>query len=214
MNRDRDYHPADMREGLIEKGVKWASGKGGNYLGDDRVYLEQYLHPERDIIPKQPLRPTNMRNPPNMEFRRVPDQTPLKELPDYRVPNVAGLGQYTTTENDKYTSVYDTWDFDTKAKLIDKQKMGFLGDAANWAAKKVMQNVGTPFAVYERIPKTPDYGEKWEPNMMANQPGTATPLDSEWQSPDDFYKLESTPVAMDKDGYLIIGKPPKKKNKK
>jgi len=97
-----------------------------------------------------------MKNMPNMEFRRVPDYQPIQDMPSYTAPNTGGLGQFTTTENDKYTSIYDTWDFDTDSRLVGspaKANNPFY-NAANWAAKKVMQNVGTPFAVYERIPKT------------------------------------------------------------
>jgi len=38
MNRDRDYHPADMREGLIEQAIKYAASKGGSLIKDDRMY--------------------------------------------------------------------------------------------------------------------------------------------------------------------------------
>jgi len=167
MNSDKDYHPTDMSEGVLEKLIKFAASKSGSSLRDDKVYLEQYLHPERDIIPKQHLRPSNLKNMPNMEFRRVPDETPLAEMPDYRVPNVGGLGRATITNNKDYGSIYDIWDFDTDAQLIgNRNKNGPLASAANWAAKKFMQNVGTPFAVYERIPKSQedeDYDEFGQP---------------------------------------------------
>lgn len=190
MNYEKDYHPADMREGLIEKGIKWAAGKSGSSLGHDRVYLEQYLHPERDIIPKQSLRPTQLSNMPDMEFRRVPYYQVIPG-PNSKVtrPNTIGLGGHTKGETPTYTSIYDTWDFDTKSPLVgNKESTGILPRVGNWAAKKFMQNVGTPFAVYERTPKPPDYEG---PNMMGDEPGTAIPLDNVWQTPDDFYKSEA-----------------------
>jgi len=101
---------------------------------------------------------------PDMEFRRVPDQTPLKGMSDYRVPNTGGLGKATITSNKDYGSIYDIWDFDTDAQLVGKRNSkNPLVQIGNWAAKKFMQNVGTPFAVYERIPKqTDDYEDPAE----------------------------------------------------
>jgi hypothetical protein len=163
-------HPTDLEEGYLEKLIKYAAEKGNNYGNGDRLYLEQYLHPERDIIPKQNLRPTKNGIGPsdNLEYRRMPEEEPMRvgntELKRY--PIVDGLGGYTLSEGDKYNSIYDKWDFDTAAPLVrpapwgkNKGIMGPVYDAAGWAAKKVMQNVGTPFHVYERYNKDelPEY---------------------------------------------------------
>jgi len=174
LERDKNYHPMDVREGVIEKLIKYAAEKSGNFVGDDDVYLEQYLHPDKDVIPKQPLRPTRMKNPPDMEFRRVPEQLPLQENGTFRAPNLAGLGSSQFTEGKDFNSVYDIWDFDTKSRLIgDSDSKNPLVNAADWAAKKFMQNIGTPFAVYERYPKN----TFTEDDDLLPEPGTGIPLE-------------------------------------
>lgn len=143
-------HPMDLKEGLLEKFIKYAAGKGGNYMDDDRIYLEQYLHPERDIIAKQPLRPTKGLDPSDdMVYRRLPE----KQVGDNAYPMTDGLGNYTKSYGDKYNSAYDVWDFDTPANLTGREGVGLFNSGLNWLSKKVMQNVGTPYKVYERYNK-------------------------------------------------------------
>jgi len=204
-------HPMDLKEGIIEKLVKKVAN-WGDYVDADRIYLEQYLHPERDIIPKQPLRPTRGAQGPqdNMEYRRLPHAEPMKIGPnEYKpYPLADGLGKFIKSKGDKYNSIYDEWDFNTNAKLFGEDESSPLSSAANWAAKKFMQNVGTPFKVYERFNKD-ELPEYFDPkyNMMQQEPGTATPLDNFG----DLSQYKSTDVYKDEEGNLIIGK---KKGKK
>ena len=150
------HHPEDIEEGFIEKMIK-KYADNGNFNGADYIYLEQYLHPERDIIPKQNLRPTIGSVPEGMEVRRVPDM--YSEFRD-RPPsaNIGGLGFSTGSRGKDYDSRYDTWDFDTNTDLFWGKNGSFGGGDTiqalkNYGAKKILQNVGTPFAVYERYPQ-------------------------------------------------------------
>jgi hypothetical protein len=149
-------HPIDLEEGMLEKLIKYAADKGENFADADRIYLEQYLHPERDIIPKQKLRPTQggMSND-NLEYRRLPEEPPMKVGSETlkRYPMTDGLGNYTRSKGKDYNSAYDIWDFDSPTNIIKNKSTSPLSDAASWVAKKVMQNVGTPFKVYERYKK-------------------------------------------------------------
>jgi hypothetical protein len=181
VNTDESHHPIDLKEGMLEKLVKLGTKLSGNYFDKDEIYLEQYLHPERDVIPKQTLRPRKGLVPSGMEVRRLPEDEPMKVGGHTlkRYPAVDGLGRYTKSRGDKYNSAYDEWDFDTDSDLFSIQAGDSpLSSAANWAAKKFMQNIGTPFAVYERYNKD-EMPEMFEPdwNMMKDLPGTATPLE-------------------------------------
>lgn len=175
MDPEKDYHPTDMSEGLLEKLIKYAGNKGTNFKDNDNMYLEQYLHPERDIIPKQPLRPSGLSETPNIPFRRLPERMDRNtedgpEGPDY-YPNVIGLGNTTARKGKDYNSIYDVWDFDTTANLFgSKAERSVLGQAGNWVAKKIMQNIGQPYAVYERYPQDfkPDDFEFQDPVDVRN----------------------------------------------
>ena len=174
--KKESYHPIDLEEGIIEKLIKLAARKGGNYISRDGIYLEQYLHPEQDIIPKQPLRPANVKDMPDMEFRRVPERAPI-EGTNYRLPNDEGLGHYTKSRGKDYDSIYDIWDFNTESPLIgDPDEPSMLSKAGNWVAKKVMQNVGTPYAVYERYPKDEDLPEATEDENLWDENNEYIPL--------------------------------------
>ena len=160
-----DHHPKLMREGLVEKLVKYMGRNYGTLMPEDNEYLEQYLHPELDIIPKQRQRPTQLSKMPDMEFRRVPtEEANVLDKPAGFVPNAIGLGNYIKGEGKDYNSAYDIWDFDTDSSLAattndEHPEKTTFGKIADYAAKKIMQQVGTPFAVYERYPKEEKYAE-------------------------------------------------------
>ena len=112
--------------------------------------MEQYLHPEHDIIPKQSLRPSRLKNIPNMEFRHTAKDG------YHDTPNIEGLGRFTDTQNKDYSSVYDIWDFETDSPLIGDQDSNPIIKFLDYGAKKILQKAGTPYAVYERFPHVKD----------------------------------------------------------
>jgi len=179
-------HPTDLEEGILEKLVKFGASQGNNFMDEDRIYLEQYMHPDRDIIPRQPLRPTKgmgMGPSDDLVYRRLPET----RVGEHDYPMIDGLGGYTKSYGDKYNSKYDVWDFDTSSNILEGSGGGKspLASAGNWIAKKVMQNVGTPFKVYERYPLDRFKEEEKED-------GTG------WLSPYQFYEQEEKKKKMKK----------------
>jgi hypothetical protein len=86
---------------------------------------------------------------PYSEYKKIPEEM-------FQVRDTGGLGHYKLDQsNPNYDSIYDEWDFDTKAPLALNSigNSSILPTVENWAAKNFMQRVGKPFAVYERIPK-------------------------------------------------------------
>ena len=175
----KNYHPIGVREGMMEKLIKTV-GEGNNFVGSDKIYLEQYLHPEVDVLPKQPLRPTQLSKMPNMEFRHVASE--------HGVPNRAGLGSYVAGKGKDYNSIYDVWDFDTPENLFGESDGNYLTQAKNYLAKKVMQNVGTPYAVYERYPKGYLSAIWDEPSNVGPKPDEIPGPNAWWMQPEKKVK--------------------------
>jgi hypothetical protein len=159
------HHPPDTREGIIESLIKGVGSRVGSLLGPDMMFLEQYLHPQKDILPKTAERPTRTREQ-KMDYRAIPDsmfdkanlnkyfsdsEKPVLDLslrttkPPFEHPTM-GLGGFTISEAPDYYSLYDIWDFDTASPL----HMGGIGDALT---KLLLQRMGRPYAVYNRIQK-------------------------------------------------------------
>jgi hypothetical protein len=176
-------HPSDIPETSAEKAIKNAHKFGiGSFLDNDLPYLEQYIHSDRDILDKQPLRPTikaSGKNE-NLDFRKpayqdieVPNaeaQTKMysdfssgrskfnnnallpKEV--YRESDLHGLGRYKRdSSNPNYDSMYDVWDFNDEPLVPKGKILPSLDDIKTWGATKFLQRAGKPFAVYERYPK-------------------------------------------------------------
>jgi len=139
-------HPAGLPESLRERLIKSEGLTTGTMHVDDIPYLEQYLHPEYEVLERQKLRPTkNPRGTDNLEFFRpnreeteVYDQKDIDKLSsDFRgnegqkqeaikkltkqpavALNLQGLGNITSSSGKDYDSIYDTWDFNTDTPLI------------------------------------------------------------------------------------------------
>jgi hypothetical protein len=141
-------HPIGLSESALEKMIKGVGTKKGTLIEADFPYLEQYLHPEHEILPKQELRPTigtphdlpyrhaysdmQMRPDPKevedahtkfgKETIRSIDYTKMKHIPT-RIYNTVGLGSYKyDTRNPNYDSIHDVWDFDTKAHMYKSER--------------------------------------------------------------------------------------------
>jgi len=155
-------HPSDVEEGMIERVIKKSARARGAYLDEDEPYLEQYLHPDKDILEVQPDRPT-IGKPDDLPHRKL-HIIPSSRYDD-ELYNVEGLGHFKYDKsNPKYDSVYDKWDFDTDSSMIDQRKPEILPSLANiesWIAKEAMKRAGKPYTVYERVPKGTDQ-RKWK----------------------------------------------------
>ena len=151
-------HPAGMEEPPWEKMIKDVGKRRGTYLDPaDTPYLEQYLHPEHNILEDQPLRPTMLRNIPNIPFKKPFNWQDFPSRGETG-PNVEGLGRFKlSTEHPDYDSIYDVWDFDTNSYLVRDRpgdwNTGLPMLSKEWLTRKFMQYMGKPFAVYERYPK-------------------------------------------------------------
>jgi len=164
-------HPKDIREGLIEKLIKGIGAGYGDLAVDDIPFLEQYLHPDKDILPKTDLRPTKAKAL-NVPYRSIPENkiTHAYIHPDTKTASLfnvtskgieaeptRGLGHFTTSEAPNYYSLYDVWDFNTASPLVrtEYEDSGKVKPASklNALAKQIMQRVGQPYAVYNRIAK-------------------------------------------------------------
>lgn len=147
-------HPEGVSEGVVEQAVKMMGNKQGNLVENDNPYLEQYFHPDQDILERQDLRPTitSGKNE-NLPYRKLALDAAGESTNWDRVShNLAGLGNYKVDgTNPNYDSVYDEWDFDTKTPLLGKETI--LPSIQNYIAKTFMKNAGTPYAVYDRVPK-------------------------------------------------------------
>jgi hypothetical protein len=166
-SQDPEYHPADLPEGLIEKLIKATGIQIGSLAPMDKPYLEQYLHPSHDILPRTDLRPTRG-GPPAPMIHRLPSEDDRWQIAEIAAaphpighvtePSLGGMGKATLSEAPEYMSVYDKWDFDSPSEMIrgagDRQS-GALQQALDWIIKQGLQRVGEPFAVYERYPRPP-----------------------------------------------------------
>ncbi len=175
---DENTHPLDISESALEKFIKRQALSKGSLLDADMPYLEQYLHPDKDILPKQELRPTiggtndlpyrhaqkYTYNMPDMEdtkklveksFSGEPvDFTKVKMVPHSGF-NTAGLGRYKfDTSHPDYDSIYDKWDFNTNAEMFRHDMIpSIISPSVDYMTRKFLQMVGKPFNVYERVPK-------------------------------------------------------------
>lgn len=172
-----DYHPGDAPEHYLEQAIKGIAEKQGSLIRRDLPYLEQYLHSDRDILPKQSLRPT-IGKPLDITHRKPDyyrsDEPDLDEiisdinsglnkdelLAKHKgnladILNVQGLGNYTWSKKDpRFNSLYDVWDFETDAPLFLGGAMDkMIKSPLNWASEQFLQKVGKPYAVYERYSK-------------------------------------------------------------
>ena len=126
-----------------------------------RDQLEQYQHPEKDVLPKTNERPQDLTKFLDREFRSlrkhapakliIPDEYVGKTVPD--TPTTIsrmrpdslnmGLGQAKwSVGKDKqspYISVFDSWDFD------EPYSSGVSKGASEYLRKR-----GTPFNIYDR----------------------------------------------------------------
>ena len=180
---DIGKHPIGLPESAIERLIKKYAKEKGTYLGnEDAPYLEQYLHPDYDVLPRQELRPT-IGTPENIPYRHLhtkpvmgPDPEEMKQAIDKFAKreintidvskmkqtlqnwnNTTGLGHYKFDQsNPNYDSIYDKWDFDTKTPLYktrNLKEVGTIAPSLDAMIKMFMERVGKPYAVYERIPK-------------------------------------------------------------
>lgn len=149
-----DRHPKDQREGSVERAIKSVGGNFGALIDRDQTYLEQYLHPDRDILPPTQARPTHVRPHPGVPYREPEYGEQHRQHIGSRprqTANVSGLGRYQedttspgkTTAWDESPPVHDLWDFDTNSPLI-----GDSPSVLDPAVKVVLQQSGQPFAVY------------------------------------------------------------------
>ena len=135
-------------------------------IPDDRSFLRQFLHPDKDIFPVQSERPTKLNKLPNLPFKQIAQDegTTFNNLSavlnptsgeinlwDNRkspftkhayIPGQSALGEHVTSfgrdETGPYMSLYDIWDFDSP--VVGKT----IG--------KLLNNLGQPYAVYNRYP--------------------------------------------------------------
>jgi len=152
------WHPANVKETPFEKMIKKAGVEHGTLIPDDYPYFEQYMHSDKDVLPKQELRPVINGKIPHPEdtFRHVARM----DYPGDRKPryDTMGLGNhFESTDNPAYDSIYDRWDFDTETPIttsdVLKTPDTFPFMTKEYLAKKVLQHLGKPFSVYERTPK-------------------------------------------------------------
>lgn len=155
---DDQHHPKGERRGSVENLIKAIGLKFGTLVTPDMPYLEQYLHPNAEVLP-----PTSERPPfttPNIPFRK----------PHYSggIVNDGGLGRYTrvnptdgSTEpspmhpdldkpqdfSPDKTHVYDVWDFDTDFGMT-KDTAGGAFRRLDPLIKELMKRAGQPYAVY------------------------------------------------------------------
>lgn len=159
------YHPKDTKEGVIEWLVKTIGHKTDRIIPEDFPFLEQYFHPDKDILPKTDLRPTKA-TPQNMEYRTIPDEwfdraitrrnpkngkpiTQLQKKDKFGYTNLSdGLGHYTSSETPEYKSIYDVWDFNSPFDNTYADTR-----IINDVISAIMKRVGKPFVIYNRIPK-------------------------------------------------------------
>lgn len=155
-------HPVGVPESYAEQVIKGAASKWGNLVKEDDPYLEQYFHPNMDILEKQYLRPTKTSGKDEdlpyrkMALSEVEYEDPNPQFkPDVKL-NFGGLGHYTfDNSNPNYSSVYDKWDFDTETPLYAGSEgvRGILPSIYDYVAKQVMKKAGQPYAIYDRFPK-------------------------------------------------------------
>lgn len=181
------YHPKGKRVGVPEKAIRHLLTLSNNKALEDIPYLEQYFHPDVDILERTDLRPMSA-TPQEMVYRKVVDSHRIPERAQQlfqkasneptlshispedkakeagwrafnEVGQLWGLGKHTSSrpddkmaeilrsrgEDPNYTSVYDIWDFFTDSSLST------LGPTMDEMAKILLQKVGTPYAVYDRV---------------------------------------------------------------
>jgi len=136
------FHPNDIPEGILENLIKGIGRKLPILANHDYPFLEQFLHPEKDILPKRPLRPKYTQIPEGMDVRGLP--TTESGMPD--LIYIDGLGRYTSSRTPEYNSIYDIWQIDDPEDTRLPQPFSGL-------AKVLLNQVGKPFVVYERFEK-------------------------------------------------------------
>jgi hypothetical protein len=168
-DEDDDWHPKNERRGSFENIVKFLGKNYGTLISPDLPYLEQYLHPESDVLP---LTPKPSDRPGTLPYREPHYEDPgiIREgqfIPtkdsDYQVVNREGLGAHSMVDATGYPSpyggdyVYDVWDFETPHGMLKDDYTGNSkpGVSAGELIKKVMQYVGKPYAIFgpERKPR-------------------------------------------------------------
>lgn len=147
-------HPSGLKESILESLIKSTANKRGYITAEDDPYLEQYLHPDYDILEPQSLRPTKN---PGTKYDKLPYRRVDQGQTGY---NTLGLGNFTyDSSNPAYDSIYDVWDFETNSPIAGsrhKNKTGMesiIPSIEDFMAKEIMKRMGKPYQVYERVPK-------------------------------------------------------------
>jgi hypothetical protein len=172
-DEDNQHHPKGERKGSVENLIKAIGLKYGTLVSPDMPYLEQYIHPDSDVLPRT--------KPPQSRRGSLPYREPSYEN---GVANIGGLGRFSRVNpkngkmlpvdangalNDPtallkewqngadadYDHIYDVWDFDTNFGMLkDGAPTTRGGDAGldsnlgSEVAKRILRNAGSPYAIY------------------------------------------------------------------
>ena len=153
---DYGKHPYDIPKSALEKFIVNQGFRRGTLVEEDIPYLEQYMHPDKDVLEKQELRPTKGGTS-DLPYRHT--ENFIETYPNKtsrRVYNTNGLGNYKRdTSHPDYNSIFDRWDFETESPLFrdDTPITRTIGPSLDSMAKKFLQMAGKPYNVYERVPK-------------------------------------------------------------
>jgi hypothetical protein len=156
-------HPKDERAGSVENLIKSLGMKYGSLVPPDLRYLEQYVHPNRDVLPKTekpPGRPGTLpyREPDYSDTGKANESglgahgivNPETGYPEPWVETKLGEGAVKHGPPPTSTHVFDVWDFKTPAGMI-KDAFGGMsntGDKLGELVKLLLQRAGKPYAVF------------------------------------------------------------------
>lgn len=160
------HHPKGEREGSVERLIKSLAPRLGTMVGNDFPYLEQYIHPNSDVLTK--TKPPPFVKDSKLTFREPSYDTGSinGENSGLHFANTGGLGNYTQVDPKDGTRVssdyslfdthptkadlshvYDTWDFDTAYGMMKDENHPSLR-VLSPLAREIMKRSGTPYGIY------------------------------------------------------------------
>ena len=160
-DEDVEFHPKGEREGSVENLIKATGLKYGTLVSPDIPYLEQYFHPQSDVLEKSTTAPGRAGTLPY----RKPHYAEW-EVPGLYSADTRGLANFgfvnpktgdTLPQVDKitdrkpgYSHIYDVWDFDSPSGVVKTAVGGDtkLGNLTGTLIKKFLKMSGSPYAIY------------------------------------------------------------------